>query len=237
MATRAEKAFFVLEYARTQLIVTVSFQRDGCLCSAKRPGRPGPSEERVVRVREAFQCSTLKPTNRASLELDIPQATVWRILRKRLRVKPYRLQLLQALTDEDKTRRLQFCIDMVQHLEEYGFAEKLIFSDEATIHLYVKVNRHNVRIWGTENPHATIKHIRNSPKLNVFCAISKEKGYGQFFFSESTVTGTSYLDMMQEWLMPHLDDDFIYQQDGDPPHNHHLVRGYLNQHLPQRCIG
>jgi hypothetical protein len=29
-----------------------------------------------------------------------------------------------------------------------------------------------------------------------------------------TVTGTSYLDMMQEWLMPQLDDDsddFIYQ--------------------------
>jgi hypothetical protein len=46
---------------------------------------------------------------------------------------------------------------MLQHLEEYGFAEKLIFSDEATLHLYKKVNRYNVRIWGTENPHATIE--------------------------------------------------------------------------------
>jgi hypothetical protein len=50
------------------------------------------------------------------------------------------LQLLQALTDENKTRRLQFCTDMLHHLEEYGFAEKLIFSDEATFHLYGKVN-------------------------------------------------------------------------------------------------
>jgi hypothetical protein len=116
------------------------FQRDGCLCIAKRPG---PSVERVARVREAFQ---RKFTNRASLELDIPQPTVWRILRKRLRFKPYRLQLLQALTDEDKTRRLQFCTDMLHHLEEYGFAENLIFSDKATFHLYGKVNRHNVRI-------------------------------------------------------------------------------------------
>jgi hypothetical protein len=32
-------------------------------------------------------------------------------------------------------------------------------------------------------------------------------------------------------------DDFIYQQDGDPPHYHHLVRSYLSQHLPQRWIG
>jgi hypothetical protein len=67
---------------------------------------------------------------------------------------------------------------MLQHLEEYGFAEKLIFSDEVTFHLYGKVNRHNVRIWVAENPHTTFEHIRNSPKLNVFCAMSKEKVYG-----------------------------------------------------------
>jgi hypothetical protein len=110
------------------------------------------------------------------------------------------------------------------------------FRDEAAFHLYLKVSRHNVRIWGTENPHAAVEHIRNSPKLYVFCAVSKEKVCGPFFFAESTVTGTSYLDMMQECLMPQPDDDsddFIYQQDGAPPHYHHLV---LNQYLPQRWI-
>jgi hypothetical protein len=64
--------------------------------------------------------------------------------------------------------------------------------------------------------------------------MSKEKVCGPSFFAESTVTGTSYLYMMQDWLMPQLDDDnddFIYQQDGAPPHYHHLVRGYLNHHL------
>jgi hypothetical protein len=68
----------------------------------------------------------------------------------------------------------------------------------------------------------------------------KEKVYGSFFFSESTVTGRSYLDMTQEWIMPQIDDDsddFIYQQDGAPPHHRHLVRSYLSQHVPQRWIG
>jgi hypothetical protein len=40
--------------------------------------------------------------------------------------------------------------------------------------------------------------------------------------------------------MPQLDDDsdgFIYQQNEAPPHYHHLVCGYLNQHLSQRWIG
>jgi hypothetical protein len=39
-----------------------------------------------------------------------------------------------------------------------------------------------------------------------FCTISKEKVYGPFFVAEAVVTGTSYLEMMQEWLMPQLYD-------------------------------
>jgi hypothetical protein len=58
----------------------------------------------------------------------------------------------------------------------------LFFSDEATFHLSGKVNRHNVRIWALEQPHATVVHQRYSPKINVFCAISSKKVYCPFFF-------------------------------------------------------
>jgi len=47
---------------------------------------------------------------------------------------------------------------------------KIIFSDEANFNLSGKVNRYNVRIWGSENPHATLEVERDCPKLNVFCA-------------------------------------------------------------------
>jgi hypothetical protein len=50
-------------------------------------------------------------------------------------------------------------------------------------------NVHNVRIWGTEQPHAQIEHQRDSPKINVFCAVSREKVHGPFFFPDATVTG------------------------------------------------
>ena len=52
-----------------------------------------------------------------------------------------------------------------------GLAEKLVFSDEATLHVCGKVNRHNVRIWGMENPHATMEHIRDLPKVNFLLQI------------------------------------------------------------------
>jgi hypothetical protein len=62
--------------------------------------------------------------------------------------------------------------------------------------------------------------------------------YGPFFFVRSSVIGTSYLDMIQEWLIAQVEDDsndFIYQQGGAPPYYHHLVRFYLYQHLSQLC--
>jgi hypothetical protein len=110
------------------------------------------------------------------------------------------------------------------------------FGDEAAFHISGKVNKHNVRIWGTENPHAFLQHERDSPKVNFLCPISNLKIYGPFFFAEATVTGATYLDVLEQWLLPQLEEDsadFIFQQDGAPPHYHNDVRGHLNDRLPQ----
>jgi hypothetical protein len=103
-----------------------------------------------------------------------------------------------------------------------------------------KVSRHNVRIWGTENPHATVEHVRDSPNVNVFCAISSCKVHGSFFFAEPTVTGIYYLNILQLWLMPQLQEDsedFISEHDGSPPRFHFDIRAHLNANLPGRWIG
>jgi hypothetical protein len=81
-------------------------------------------------------------------------------------------------------------------MEDEDFVGRLVFTDEATFHVNGKVNRHNLRIWSTENPHSTIEHVRDSPKMNGFCAISRMKIYGPFIFMEGTVTGMTYLDRL-----------------------------------------
>jgi hypothetical protein len=43
------------------------------------------------------------------------------------------------------------------------------------------VNKHNVRIWGTENPKAVVELVTDSPEVNAFCAQSRRKAYGPFF--------------------------------------------------------
>jgi hypothetical protein len=116
---------------------------------------------------------------------------------------------------------------------------KILFSDEATSHVHRKVNRHNVRMWGPEQPRRVIEHERGRTKVNVFCAMSKTKIYRPFFFAEKTIEGFSYLDMLQSWLFPQPEQDeadIILQQDRAPPHFHRELRIHLNETLPHRWI-
>jgi hypothetical protein len=103
------------------------------------------------------------------------------------------LQLLQALTPEDHSLHHEFCLEYQERLQEE--ADKLVVSDEACFHLSDKVNHHNVRIWSMENPHATVQHSCDSPKVNVFYAISPRKVYVPFFFAEKSVNVFAYLEL------------------------------------------
>jgi transposase len=193
-----EKAIWVLVLSKTKCVTVVQrqfrthfgkspparqsiydwhnkFKTMGCLCKGKSPGRPPVSDEHVERVRAIYQCSQKKSTVRVSLELQIPQQTVREILRKQLKMTPYKLQLLQSLNDKDNTTLHNFHTEMQERCEEGGFRENLIFSDESTFHISGKVNKQNVRIWGTENRRATVEHVWDFPKVNVFCAVSCNK--------------------------------------------------------------
>lgn len=56
------------------------------------------------------------------------------------------------------------------------FLSMVLFSDEANFHLSGKVNKHNICISGSENPHCTQEHIHDSPKFNV-CVMQSQRRY------------------------------------------------------------
>ena len=64
--------------------------------------------------------------------------------------------------------RVQFATTMLQNsAQDNGYLQRLCFSDEATFYVSGVVNRHNVRIWGKENPREYREEQRNSPNVNV----------------------------------------------------------------------
>jgi len=81
----------------------------------------------------------------------------------------------------------------------------LWFSDEAVLHLSGRVNRHNIQIWGTENP-KVIEKERDSLKLVVWCAISPKGIISPYFFRDdarrtTTVTEENNMEMLQKFFM------------------------------------
>jgi hypothetical protein len=119
MATQIEKAKCVIWFIEARSATTVQppyrntiqkvpptsksiytwrkqFEETGCFCKEKSPGTPRVAGNTIEAVRRSHMQSPSKSTSRASRELDIPQPTAWKILRKRLEMRPYKIQLLQV---------------------------------------------------------------------------------------------------------------------------------------------
>jgi len=83
----------------------------------------------------------------------------------------------------------------------------------------------------------------NQPRITVLAGLSC-KGVIRpiFFFFHKTVTHDLYLNMLRVTVLPQLqrqhgNDDFLFQQDGAPPHYAIKVCKFLHEQLPNRWIG
>ncbi|KAJ4435136.1 hypothetical protein ANN_23712 [Periplaneta americana] len=115
--------------------------------------------------------------------------------------------------------RKHFAETMLAQVEDNDtLLSRMCFSDEATFHVSGKGNRHNCRIWRSENPRVVIEYERDSHKWN-------------------TVTVNTYLDMLQLYAEPYLPGGTISQHDGAPPHFANVVRTFLGEHIPASWIG
>ena len=134
----------------------------------------------------------------------------------------------------------RICSDNAGRLDsDPGFLKHVCFSDES-ISTYGLLNRHNLRIWGLENPHDICEFEQDFPKLNVWCGIMHDKIISPFFFTERSIIAQIYLDVLTEYVSPQLEQyqpQVIFQQDGAPPHWGLKVCQFLNETFPDRWTG
>ena len=227
----------------TMFALINKFNTTGSTADAPRSGRPisVTTEENRQLVQGAFSASPKKLARRASIELEISDRSIRRMLQA-LGMKPYKPNLLHALNEDDPDRRLQFCKTFLQFYENSAeIADQIIWSDEVTFKVNGHVNRHNSVYWYETNPREILEKEVNVPGITVWGGISSSGMIGPFFFEE-TVTGNSYLTMLQEKMWPVVSqrqdiDQIYFQQDGAPPHYSTEVRNWLDDHFPNRWIG
>ena len=215
----------------------------GSLLRAPNPGRPSVSVETAEAIGEVYARSPSTSTRSVAQRLgNVSHMTVNRVARKRLGLKPYKLQLLHKIEPQDKPRRFNFAVAMLYEIDrDPTFLNNIVFSDECIFRVSGHVHRHNVRIWASENRHILVHKDRNSKKVMVWCGMAHDRIIGPFFFHEPTIDSFNYRDMLEQYAMPQIvgegNETAMFQQDGAPPHYANIVRDYLDETLPGKWIG
>lgn len=222
------------------------FTEHGIVKDLQRTGRPKSvaTDEKQMRIAEAFVENPHLSLRRASDEHDISHETVRKIL-KNIKFHPYKIHLVHELNEDDPDRRIEFCERMMQRIDENPpFLYNIVFSDEATFTLKGEVNRHNCRYWTDTNPAWFIdSHTQYPQKLNVWAGILNDRLIGPFFI-DGNLDARKYEDLLEHQIIPKIReivrDNFDitwYQQDGAAAHFGVHVRAYLDEHFPRRWIG
>ena len=182
--TKEQEIWIILEWGATKNITTVKrnfrthfkvqfkkvpsynafkrlvkrFEAKGKLHQATPKGKPPVSEEAIARVKD-FLKPYLRRKESVSLltisnSLDIPLATVWVVVRKKLGWFPYKPRKTIPLTEAHKQDRVNFCNWLLTKPE--AFCDKVIWSDEKWFVLRQALNRQNERFWAPEDPEVEV---------------------------------------------------------------------------------
>jgi len=148
-------------------------------------------------------------------------------MRMDLSLHPYKLQVVHALSNQDREMHLQFCCQSVEILTENpDLLNKLLMSDEAHFHVYGTVNKQNFRYWSAASPHELHQCPTYDPNVTIWYTVWSSRVTGPYFFEYEdgkaiTVTWQSYAEMINEFLSPNLPPNngtLWFQQDGATAH-------------------
>ena len=219
------------------------FEETLSLHDKPRSGRPSLEEDRQEPILDSLQTLQsespygVASSSQVSARTGIPAASVRRILRKSIGLYPYKLTITQAITEDDKVKRLAFAEYLLAHEE---IIENILWSDEAYFSLDGTVNTHNCVIWAFEKPTQTLQRHLHSPKICVWMALTANYKLKPFFFP-NTVNSENYLALLRDHAIPQLRRkrkmrNVIFQQDGAPPHYAVTVRNFLKENFPEDRI-
>jgi hypothetical protein len=65
----------------------------------------------------------------------------------------------------------------------------------------------------------------------------EEQSYWSFLFEEPTVTGDTFLAMMENTALCYVPVGTYFELHGAPPHFSRRVRVFVDRKFPDRCIG
>ena len=88
---------------------------------------------------------------RRSVQLQIHESIVQRILKKDLHYRPYKIAIVQPLNPAGYEKRVQFAQSFLEIFREENKFDLLMMNDEVHFHMNGFVSKQSFRHWATEN--------------------------------------------------------------------------------------
>ena len=236
----------------TILRLTEQFLRQGDLSnlSAKASGRKKTARtpHKISKVKQLITENPKKSSQRLAQEAATSKTTLLRILKKDLKLKPYKTVTCQKLSKQNKAERQSFASWFLKKsAENQNFIHSIWFSDEAHFHLDGTVNSQNNRIWSDTKPETAKEKPLHSSKVTAWCALSSQGVIGPLWFQDSnkktaTVNQERYQAVLEQFWRrannKHGEDmkHMWFQQDGAPPHTARKTKQWLGEHFGDRVI-
>ena len=224
-----------------------NFRQTSSALNRRRSGRPRTrtAQENVTAVADSIEQSPRRSIRKHAFALHMSATSVHRILHRSLHMHPYKIMVVQELSERDYETRTNLSRDILQSISPTSVT---ICSDEAHFHLSGMVNKQNFRYWSQNNPRELHQRPLHSPKVTVWCAMGSFGVGSPYFFEEEgatvTVTSDRYCEMLERFLRPKVaqlladyePDDVWFQQDGATSHTSRRSLGILQNMFPSHVI-
>jgi transposase len=213
--------------------------------SIELPGTHGGP--RIVRTKENIQKVKSRvrrkkgvSARKLSVELGISATSVRRILKIDLGLKPYKKVIEPSLSDDQKIKRKKFA-NWVRNNFRKEETMRILFSHEKFFDIDGVYNSQNDRVWVVDRADADekggIQQRRKFPQKVMVWLVACSKGITPLvILDEGTVDHNCYIKKVLPVALKYgnkvFGDDWIFQQDGAKPHQHHLTQKWCQENFP-----
>lgn len=138
--------------------------------------------ENIEKVENCLQSGAAKSVIKIGVKTHIARESVRKIFNEKLKLYPYKIQIVQKIPENAISKRMEFCLKLSKELETNpDFLKNIWFSDESHFYLDGHCNKQNMRFWGSEKPEFFIEKSAHPLYVTVWCAISSQGIIGPYF--------------------------------------------------------
>lgn len=173
-------------------------------------------------------------------EMGISDRSVRKMAKEVLGLKPYKLQKVQLLTNQNKQVRLQRCRQLLRRAATHQW-EKILFTDEKVFTIEQTHNHQNDRIWSSKHPgnSGIIEHRQNPKYVMVWAGICASGKTPLVFVDEGVKINQEVYRLkileaiVLPWAQKHFgEQEWTFQQDSAPAHKAKTTQDWCKTNFP-----